>query len=81
MKIIEITVQGAAAYNATIRRQERFIEVRLVGPLGAEKRMADAGNQDDQYEAARWMQRILDGGRGTNSMINDYYRLIQQLAD
>ena len=36
--------------------------------------------EDNLLELARILQRELDGCRGTNSMIHDYYRLLQSLA-
>lgn len=36
--------------------------------------------EENLFEMARRVQRALDGAQGTNSMIHDYYRLIQRLA-
>jgi hypothetical protein len=41
--------------------------------------MADC--QEDIWSMAECMQIALDGQRGTNSMIHDYYRALQRFAD
>ena len=38
-------------------------------------------DQDDQYSMAECLQNILDGSRGTNSMIHDYFRELQRFAN
>jgi len=42
---------------------------------------ADAADRDSVFALAACVQSAIDGCRGTNSMIHDYFRLIEQLAD
>ncbi len=83
MKITRIDVAGSNGTFAALRRRIRgaFIEVEILTPAGTRAHVVSADDRDEQFAAAREVQRTLDGGRGTNSMIHDYYRLIQQLAD
>jgi hypothetical protein len=37
--------------------------------------------EENLFELARIVQHALDGYTGTNSMIHDYYRLLQRLAN
>jgi hypothetical protein len=40
-----------------------------------------ADDETDVFSMAEILQECLDGCRGTNSMIHDYYRLLQQFMD
>ena len=40
-----------------------------------------ADDSDDQWSMAECLQEAMDGYRGSNSDINDYFRTIQMLAD
>ena len=81
MKITRMDIEGEAGCRAILRRKDEFIEVELVGPKGVAKQITHAKDEDDQWAVARWTQDRLDGQRGTNSMIHDVFRLIQQLGD
>jgi hypothetical protein len=47
----------------------------------AAEHLVGAGRTEDLFEMAVSIQHALDGCRGTNSMVHDYYRLSQRLAD
>ena len=91
MKITRIDVEGASGATGTIQRTSgtNVIEVTMrtprTGRFGVHRRIrtlsASARYENEQFAVATALQEGLDGCRGTNSMIHDYYRLIQQLAD
>ena len=69
--------------SITRKRDSEFIEVTIYAPTmpdGLIKYvMADC--DEDIWSMAECLQETLDGQRGTNSMIHDYYRQIQTFAD
>jgi len=60
---------------------EDYIEVELVTPAGTRKHLVHAADEDNQRSAAAMLQETLDDCKGTNSMVHDYLRVIQYLAD
>ena len=91
MKITRIDIQGENGATGSIQRAsgESDIEVTISTPrcgrFGVHSRIrkltANARFENEQFAVATTLQEAMDGCRGTNSMIHDYYRLIQQLAD
>ena len=90
MRITRIDIEGTPGSGnyATIERQRAsgdsdYIHVALVtrgNPDGFDHYvMADC--DEDIWSMAECMQIALDGERGTNSMIHDYYRELQRFAD
>jgi hypothetical protein len=87
MRITRIDIEGASGDGcyATIerKRDSDYIHVALVtrgNPDGFDHYvMADC--DEDIWSMAECMQIALDGQRGTNSMIHDYYREVRRFAD
>ena len=91
MKITRIDVEGENGATGTIQRANgsAVIEIPLstprTGRFGVHRRVrkltANACYENEQFAVATALQEAMDGCQGTNSMIHDYYRLIQRLAD
>jgi hypothetical protein len=85
MRITRIDIEGQPGCYATIERKQGsdYIHVALLtrgNPDGFDHYvMADC--DEDIWSMAECMQIALDGQRGTNSMIHDYYREVRRLAD
>ena len=84
MRITRIDFEGREGYYASAvrRRDSMTIVITLVTPdfPDGQEYEADANNQDELFRVAASLQSHLDGCRGTNSMIHDYYRELQRLA-
>ena len=63
------------------KRGDEYITVELIVRGGDRTHHVLADDADDQHSMAEILQEALDGSKGTNSMIHDYFRLIQQFAD
>jgi len=85
MRITRIDLEGQAGCYATIERQRDsdYIHVALVtrGNPGGFDHYVMADCDEDIWSMAECMQIALDGQRGTNSMIHDYYRELRRFAD
>ena len=91
MKITRIDIEGKNGATGTIQRPSgsAVIEVTIstprTGRFGVHRRVrtltAHARYENEQFAVATAIQEALDGCRGTNSMIHDYYRELQRLAD
>ena len=91
MRITQIDIEGENGATGTIQRKggATVIEVTMstprTGRFGVHRRIrtltANARFENEQFAVATALQEAMDGCRGTNSMIHDYYRLIQQLGD
>ena len=57
------------------------IEVTLLMPGSERTHHVQADCDEDIWSMAECLQHHLDGCRGTNSDINDYYRELQRFAD
>ncbi|MFQ5495861.1 MAG: hypothetical protein ACE5EX_10825 [Phycisphaerae bacterium] len=57
------------------------IEVTLLSHDGERTHRVQADCEEDLWSMAERLQRHLDGVRGTNSMIHDYYRELRRLTD
>jgi len=91
MRIYEIKLAGAMDKKtglpiafATIHRVPGSdqITVTISDPNGNDRqRLVEADNPDDLFSMAQRLQEQLDGCRGANSMIHDYYRMLQNFGD
>ena len=57
------------------------ISVKLISCDGEVEHKVMADDEGDVFSMAEILQESLDGCRGTNSMIYDYYRLLQHFMD
>ena len=57
------------------------IEVTILAPDGERTHHVQADCDEDIWSMAECLQYHLDGCKGTNSMIHDYYRELQRFAD
>ncbi len=84
MRITRIDFEGREGYYASAvrRRGSMAILVTLFTPdfRDGKEYEADANDQNELFRVAASVQSHLDGCRGTNSMIHDYYRELQRLA-
>ena len=85
MNIYEIKLAGrlnknnVPEYFATLHRvpgSDTFT-VTIIGPDSEREHIVEADNSDDVYSMAECLQYHLDGCKGTNSMIHDYYRMLE----
>jgi len=89
MHIIEMKLAGRLnknnlpEYFATIHRVpgNDTITVRLISADGEREHLVEANNPDDVYSMAECLQYHLDGCKGTNSMVHDYYRILENFTD
>jgi hypothetical protein len=88
MKITRIDVEGQSGATASIERKGAAIEATIGavrhGRFGARRHFrtltASLASPDEQRSLVAALQQALDGSRGTSSMVQDYRRLIEQLA-
>jgi len=91
MRTTRIDIEGDSGATASIQRKSgnALIEVTISTPrhgrFGVHSRIrrleVSASDRDQQFKVAQVVQETLDGGRGTNSMIHDYFRLLETMAD
>jgi hypothetical protein len=89
MHIIEMKLAGhmnkgdVPAYFATIHRVagNAYITVKLISTDGEREHRVEADNSDDVYSMAECLQYHLDGCKGTNSMVHDYYRILENFTN
>jgi len=85
MRITRIDFEGQLGYYATAvrRRGNDLIEVTILTPESPDGRQhhVQADCEEDIFSMAECLQHHLDGHRGTNSMIHDYYRELLKLSD
>ena len=60
---------------------DEHITVELVIPGGERTHHVQADCHEDVFSMAECLQSQLDGYKGTNSDIHEYYRLLQRFAD
>jgi len=58
-----------------------YIKVSLISPTGERNHFVQADCAEDILSMAECLQEFLDGEKGTNSMVQDYYRILQHFAD
>ena len=72
----------ARAFAKISRKQgDEFITVEMLIPGGDRTHQVQADDNDDQWSMAQCLQEHLDGHKGTNSDIHDYYRQLLVLSD
>ena len=87
MKTTQMTVQGSdgAVSMERLASGTVLIQSTLSEPNGREAIVrweVDPGiSNEDLFEIAELVQERCDGGRGTNSMVHDYYREMQRFQD
>jgi len=57
------------------------ITASFLTPQKHYEREASAARTDEIFDLAAHVQQAVDGCHGTNSMIHDYFHLIEQMAD
>lgn len=85
MRITRIDFEGQPGNYATAVRQRSSdrIEVTILTPENPDghQHHVQADCEEDIFSMAECVQYHLDGNRGTNSMIHDYYRELLRLSD
>ena len=89
MKIIEMKLAGRSnkgdvpEYFATIHRVpgNDYLTVTIIGPDSEKEHVVEVDSPEDVYSVAECLQYHLDGCKGTNSMIHDYYRILENFTD
>jgi hypothetical protein len=91
MKIYEMKLAGTIDTKtglpiafATIHRVpgSDTMTVTISQPDGSNREhVVEVDNPEDVFSMAECLQYHLDGCKGTNSMIHDYYRLLQNFTD
>jgi len=91
MKITRIDINGENGATGTIERKSGSSDIEVTirtpktGRFGVHFRSrtltANTRYENEQFAVATALQEAMDGCQGTNSMIHDYYQLIQRLAD
>lgn len=85
MRITRMDIEGKAGHYATITRKigSDQIEVTILTPTKPDGRVhkVQTDCEEDIWSMAECLQYHLDGDRGTDSMIQDYYRELQRFAD
>ena len=77
MRIRKIQVEGDAGKGTVFRSGVSEIVINT----DRASWVCSARNEDEQWRYAKRLQVTLDGVRGTNSMIHDYYRIIRWVAE
>ena len=89
MHIIEMKLAGhmnkgdVPKFFAIIHRVpgNEYITVKLISADGEREHLVEANNPDDVFSMAECLQYHLDGCKGTNSMVHDYYRILENFTD
>ena len=85
MRITRIDFEGQAGNYATAvrKRDSDCVEVTILTPdlPDGREHQVQADSREDLFSMAECLQHHLDGHRGTNSMIHDYYRELLKLSD
>jgi hypothetical protein len=91
MRITRIDIEGENGATGTLQRTrggnviEATMSTPRTGGFLVHRRIrtltANARFENEQFAVATALQEAMDGCHGTKSMIHNYYRLIQQLAD
>jgi len=88
MRTTRIELEGSAGHVA-IERKRGDATIRIDSILREPKReqawktweLPARVSDDELFKVAEEVQRRCDGGRGTNSMIHDYFREMQRFQD
>lgn len=89
MRIIEMKLAGKLNENglpekfAKIHRVpgNDYITVTIISPDGEREHIVEANSPEDVFSMAQCLQYHMDGCEGTNSMIHDYYRILQDFMN
>jgi len=83
MRITRIDLEGQLGAYATLERRmgSQFIEVEILTPGIEKKHFVNADDRHDQMSMAQCLQETLNGVRGSQSAINEYYLEIKRLGD
>ena len=89
MRITEMKLAGRLnknnlpEYFATIHRvpDSDTLTVTIIGPGGEKEHIVEADCAEDVFSMAECLQVHLDGCKGTNSMVHDYYRILENFID
>ena len=90
MRITSIELAGRVAEGKTLPMafarihralDSEQIEVTILIPGGERTHYVQADCDEDLWSMAECLQAHLDGHKGTNSDIHEYYHLLQRLAD
>lgn len=84
MKLAAVTTKGnVPKHFATLHRTpgNPYITVTIISAASQREHLVEADNPEDVFSMAECLQYHLDGHKGTNSMVHDYYRLLQQFTD
>ena len=85
MRITRIDFEGRPGNYATaVRKQSSdHVEVTILAPdtPNGQQHHILADCQEDLFSMAECLQERLEGHRGTNSDIHDYYRELMRLGD
>ena len=89
MRITEMKLAGRLnknslpEYFATIHRVpgNDTITVTIIGPDSEREHIVETDSPEDVFSIAECLQYHLDGCKGTNSMIHDYYRILENFID
>ena len=89
MRITEMKLAGRLnknnlpEYFATIHRvpDNDTITVTIIGPDSEKEHIVEADSPEDVFSMAECLQYHLDGCKGTNSMVHDYYRILENFID
>ena len=89
MRITEMKLAGRLnkqklpEYFATIHRvpSNDYITVTIIGPDSEREHIVEADSPEDVFSMAECLQYHLDGCKGTNSMVHDYYRILENFID
>ena len=83
MRHTRIDIEGQRDHFASLtrKRSTNWIDIEILTPEIELQSAVPADNRDEQWIAAQHIQEALDGVRGTNSMIHDYFRIFECLAD
>jgi len=74
---------GLPSAFARISRKggDEYVTVELIVPGSERKHEVQADDSDDQWSMAKILQHALDGYEGTNSEIDEYFRVLRHFAD
>ncbi|MFG0252394.1 MAG: hypothetical protein ACF8NJ_05915 [Phycisphaerales bacterium JB038] len=83
MKYIRIIIEGERRRYARLRRKQdgEHIEVELITPTLRRTHHVRADDREDQWSIAECLQETLDGYRGTDGDVRQYFSALEHLAD
>ena len=84
MKLAGRITKGAIPRHfATIHRTDGnpYITVTIISTASQREHLVEADNPEDVFSMAQCLQYHLDGHKGTNSIVHDYYRILQYFTD